>query len=263
MNELFKKTSDLTAEEIQTIRRLLSGKQPFSIYFNAALDDLQHGLDNRSFHLNSEQGVAMGIDFDGLRIFSIVGKVGDEAVAVITADARRTEFHVTPEYADLIVKLAGSRITRKAQLKYYVLHRTDPYVLPPHDVRLLTPTDLPLVQRFYAQNYDATIFSAWMLEQPFVGLFANDTLVSAGGTIVMDKIDRAANVGNFLTAPAYRGRGHVQTVAKVLINELLRLGFSTFTLGTTEENVAAWQAWEAVGFRLLERRIEIETRAGI
>jgi predicted nuclease of predicted toxin-antitoxin system len=128
-------------------------------------------------------------------------------------------------------------------------------------IRILNTDDLPFVEKFYAENYDTTIFSAWMLEQPFIGLFVDNVLASAGGAAVLDTISGVANIGNFLTLSKFRGRRYAQMVAKALMNELMNRGFSLFTLGTTEENVAAWRAWESIGFRLLERRVELELKA--
>lgn len=78
---------------------------------------------------------------------------------------------------------------------------------------------------------------------------------------MIDWNDRAANIGNFLTIPKFRGMGFGKIVAKKLINELINQGITTFTLGTTEENVPAWKTYESIGFSLLERRVEIEFSA--
>ncbi len=260
-SNLFKKTSELTEGEIAAIKLLVQGKQPYSNYFNAALSDLHRGLDNRIFHLKEDSGLAMGIDFDGLRIVSVVGEIGHATINKIAQDFRRMEFHVARADADVIESVSGPRVVRRAELKYYALERYEAFEitsLPSTEIRLLTMVDLPCVQKFYAENYESTIFSSWMLEQPFVGLFADKLLASAGGAAVLDTISGVVNIGNFLTLPKFRGRRYAQIVAKGLINELIKQGFSLFTLGTTEENVAAWRAWEAVGFQLLDRRVEIE-----
>lgn len=264
-SNLFKKTSELTEAEIAAIKVLVHDKQPYSNYFNAALNDLNRGLDNRIFHLKGDSGLAMGIDFDGLRIVSVVGEIGNDTIRTIAQDCRRTEFHVGHADADVIETVAGPRVVRRAELKYYALERHEAFELTSlHsiEIRLLNIVDLPFVEKFYAENYESTIFSAWMLEQPFIGLFVDKELASAGGAAVLDTTSGVANIGNFLTLTKFRGRRYAQIVAKSLINDLIKNGFSFFTLGTTEENIAAWRAWEAVGFELLDRRVELELAEG-
>jgi ribosomal protein S18 acetylase RimI-like enzyme len=147
------------------------------------------------------------------------------------------------------------------ELKYYILQRQDLFQENFEGIRRLLKEDLALVERFYSKNYDGTIFSPWILELPFFGKFRDGQLIAAGGSIVIDELGNAANIGNFLTAPDFRRQGIGKLLTKRLINELINLGITTFTLGTTEENIFAWKAYESVGFSLLERRKEIEFAA--
>ena len=62
----------------------------------------------------------------------------------------------------------------------------------------------------------------------------------------------------FLTGPSFKGKAFAKEVAKHLINDLVSQGITTFTLGTTEENISACKADEALGFVLIEKRKEIE-----
>ena len=255
----FKRTSSLSESEISSIRVLLEGKQPFSIYFNAALEDLSKGIDNRWIHLSTGTGIAMGIEFDDLSVFSIIGQVSDDVVAAIAENAKRCEFHVSKEYAARLALLCSARISRRSELRYYLLKREKPFPIDSGlDIRRLTQNELSEVHSFYSSNYGQTIFSSWMLEQPFFGLFVEDQLVSSGGTIVIDRQDMAANIGNFLTAPDFRGKGYSKVIAKTLINALLQEGIHCFSLGTTAENLAACRVYESVGFVLNESRIELE-----
>ena len=154
--------------------------------------------------------------------------------------------------------LGGSRVLRRDRLKYYILEKDKPFPGARDDIRRLEKVDIDLVRNFYKSHYSGAIFSAWMLELPFWGLFVNQELVAAGGAIVIDRYGKAANIGNFLTSPKFRGNGYGKTIAKTLINDLMDDGVSIFTLGTTEENISAWKTYESVGFKLLERRVEIE-----
>jgi ribosomal protein S18 acetylase RimI-like enzyme len=108
------------------------------------------------------------------------------------------------------------------------------------------------------QNYPETVFSSWMLEQPFVGLYERGLLTATGGTIILNGDLRTCNIGNFLTASTARGRGLAKIVAKHLIVLLQEEGIKIFTLGTTEENIPAWRAYEAIGFRIQETRPQFD-----
>ncbi|MGZ3695422.1 MAG: GNAT family N-acetyltransferase [Bdellovibrionota bacterium] len=257
----FKRASALSHDEISLSRKIIAAAQPFEIYFNAAFEALENGQDNRWFYLCESTGLIMGVDFDGLRIFSLIGEIDDEILSVIGKNPRRTEFHIPDRYAVALKALGNSRFVKQSKLRYYFLRQNGFFQDDFSCLQRLSVKDLSEVKQFYSQHYSGTIFSSWMLEQPFFGLFAEGNLVAAGGTIAVDKVGEAANIGNFLTAPAFRGRGYGKLVAKRLINELKKTGIKIFTLGTTEENIAAWKTYEAVGFSLLKQITEIEFSA--
>ena len=254
----FKPTSQLTDAEIVAIQTILQGRQPFSLYFSAAIKELSRGLDNRSFCVKDGDGVVMAIDFDELRVISVIGKIDDDILPNLVSNGRRSELHVTEELADKLSRLGAGRLARRNTLRYYQLRKSDLFEVDSRNLRRLSLDQLDIVKRFYAENYDGAIFSNWMLAMPFYGLFVEGELASAGGCVVMDETERAANIGNFLTTPRYRGKGLAKQVTKTLLNNLITSGIASFTLGTTEENVPAWRAYESVGFSLLEKRIELE-----
>jgi ribosomal protein S18 acetylase RimI-like enzyme len=259
--QFFKRMNSLSAVEVSLARKILGDAQPFNIYFNAALTNDGVSNDKRWIHFSRAGGLTMGIDFDGLRVFSTVGPFDDEIIEVMGKNPLRTEFHVPFECAQKLKAVGENRLRRENRLRYYSLRRSAPFEEADEILRRLTKDDLPLVEKFYSENYDGTIFSSWMIDQPFFGLFLDGQLTAAGGTIVIDSLGSAANIGNFLTAPSYRRRGYGKIVVKWLINHLIEMGLQTFTLGTTEENIAAWKTYEGVGFRLLEQRAEIEFSA--
>ena len=80
-------------------------------------------------------------------------------------------------------------------------------------------------------------------------------MVACGGVIAM--AGEIANVGNFLTAPYARGRGLARAVAATLVHGLADHGIATVTLGTNDDNVAAWRAYEAIGFRCFDRAVQL------
>jgi ribosomal protein S18 acetylase RimI-like enzyme len=260
--QFFRLTASLSATEVSLARKILGDAQPFNIYFNAALAAKEKTkMIKRWIHFSRAGGLTMGIDFDDLRVFSTLGSIDDEVADIIGNNPRRTEFHVPFDFVERLKAIGINRLLREDHLRYYSLQRLTPFEGDFSNLRRLSKADLPLVEQFYTTNYDGTIFSSWMIEQPFWGLFLDGQLTAAGGTIVIDKLGCAANIGNFLTAPSSRGRGYGKIVAQRLINDLIEMGLQTFTLGTTEENIAAWKTYEAVGFRLLEQRAEIEFSA--
>jgi ribosomal protein S18 acetylase RimI-like enzyme len=149
------------------------------------------------------------------------------------------------------------RIGAVRRLRYYLQigptgARRDPRC------RSLGPGDLGVLQEFYRRYYAGTIFSAWMLDQPFFGIVEDGEIVAAGGVVAWHRELRAANLGNFLTRPDRRGKGLARAITATVLAELEELGFEEFTLGTYEENAAACRAYEAVGFRVLEQRLELD-----
>jgi ribosomal protein S18 acetylase RimI-like enzyme len=123
---------------------------------------------------------------------------------------------------------------------------------------------LESLQRFYGEFYPGTIFSSWMLEQPFFAIRGEreGEFLASGGVVAAHAGLGSANLGNFLTHPQHRGRGLAQAVTATLLHALEGEGYREFTLGTYEENRPACRVYEAVGFRLLEERIQADIAAG-
>jgi ribosomal protein S18 acetylase RimI-like enzyme len=252
--------SQLSAHEIAFVRDFLNGRQPFSLYFATALNDLQRGLDNRHFWLGKD-GFLIGIEFDGNAILSSVGALPEELVAAVVQQPKKMEMHFSRELAAVAAGAAGERLRSEENLLYFGLEREAPFELQDPSLRRLGPADLAEAQRFYRTHYPDTIFSAWMLELPFVGYFEDERLLAAAGAIVMDRNSGAANIGNFLTADAARGQGLGGKVLRFLLNELQKEGFRDFSLGTTAENEAACQLYDKAGFAVLDRRKQIKIAA--
>ncbi len=203
VEKVFKRTSDFSIYEIENVREMLRGKQPFSIY--SALFDLKRGIDNRWFHLNGSKGLVMAIQFDKLRVFSVIGEIEKDTIATIASNPFRSEFHIPENYSHQINEVAATRIVRFANLKYYLLNRNEKFELPSADVRLLTVSSYNQVNEFYSKFYDGTILSSWMLEQPFIGLFLAGKLISAGGSVVIDSFGKAAKHREFFDRSSTQG----------------------------------------------------------
>src|SRR3546814_19807483 len=97
-------------------------------------------------------------------------------------------------------------------------------------------------RRVYAAHYPATIFSSWMLAEPFLGLFEDGRLLACGGVTVSNRAMGAANLGNVLTHSDPRRRGLARTVVCPLLPRLGRAGFPLFFLGAPTAGPAARRA---------------------
>lgn len=254
----FKQTSSLTRGEIDWCRTYLHGKPPFSLYFEGALDALKHGLDNRSIYFGkSRNGLILKIQFDDISVSTTLGKLQPEELKLTLSGSSKAELHVPPEHAKVLMPHCSGRLQGVQRLRYYHMEVCQAGQAESR-CRTLGRQDFRMLQAFFHAHYPETVFSSWMLDSPFVGLFENGELMATGGTIIWSKPQRSANIGNFLTATHARGRGLAKIVARHLMYLLHREGISHFTLGTTEENRAAWRTYEAIGFTLRESRVQID-----
>lgn len=121
------------------------------------------------------------------------------------------------------------------------------------------PDDAPALAAFFAAHYPATVFSAWMLDQPFVALVEDGHPVAVGGTIV--RAGTRAMIGNFLVDPARRGEGLAGRILHSLLALLRDDGVETALLATNDGNPAACRVYDRAGFTLIERRMQLDLRA--
>lgn len=256
-------TRDLSAEEISQIRSLLANHPMHKLYLEAALDALDgDGPDIRRYHLTPEGGLLQVIDFDTISIFTSHGPLGPEDLACIAHHAGRVELHLEDRHVEHVRSLLGKRIEAEKRLRYYGTAIGADMAADPR-CRRLVRADLDVVRRFVASHYPGTIFSDWMLAQPFVGLFEAGRLVTMGGTVTEDLQNQCCSLGNFLTAPTARGRGFAKAACRSLLAVLYERGNRLATLATTADNIAAWRAYQAVGFTLIEERAQIDVASDV
>lgn len=231
----FRPVADLSREQRARVGALVAGHPVFALYWDAAVDAAAAGDRSRSVRLEPE-GVVLGIDFDGLSIYTPVGVVGDAALLSLAADPRPLELHLTPEQADRLRPACGGRLALEDGLRFYARPLAD---LPRPDpaCRRMGPAELEPLRRFYAAHYPATVFSGWMLDLPFVAIVEDGRPVAAGGTIV--RAGRRAMIGNFLVDPARRGEGLAGRVLAGLLAALQAEGLGTALLATNDLNPAA------------------------
>lgn len=253
----FRPVAGLSREERARVGDLVAGHPVFALYWDAALDAAAAGDRSRSVRLEPE-GAVLGIDFDGLSAYTPVGSVGDAALLSLIADPRPLELHLTPDQTDRLRPACGGRLALEDGLRFYArpldaLPEADPAC------RRMGPGELEPLRRFFAAHYPATVFSAWMLELPFVAIIADGRPVAAGGAIV--RSGGRAMIGNFLVDPARRGEGLAGRVLAGLLAALQVEGVTTALLATNDLNPAACRVYERAGFALIERRVQLDLRA--
>ncbi|WP_225770741.1 GNAT family N-acetyltransferase [Inquilinus sp. Marseille-Q2685] len=253
----FRPVAGLSRDERARVGALVAGHPVFALYWAAALDAAAVGDRCRSARLEPE-GVVLGIDFDGLSIYTPVGAVGDVALLSLAADPRPLELHLTSKQADRLRPACGHRLALEDGLRFYARPLAD---IPEPDpgCRRMGPTDLEPLRRFYAAHYPATVFSSWMLDLPFVAIVEDGRPVAAAGAIT--RAGGRAMIGNFLVAPARRGEGLAGRVLAGLLAVLRAEGTETALLATNDANPAACRVYERAGFALIERRVQLDLRA--
>jgi ribosomal protein S18 acetylase RimI-like enzyme len=250
--------SALTPEERSWLAEFIADQPILSLYFEAALEDLAKGLDNRLVLIGRRRrGLILGIAFDASDAFTVFGALEDAELNSVVVRPRRAEVHVGPAIADQARALCGSRVANVFGMRIYT-RATDRNASTDSRCRRLTLDDLADTTRFYNAHYPQTVFSGWMLERPFLALFAGRRMVAAAGVLAMSDRRRWAIIGNFLTDPAWRGQGLAKIVGRGLVSLLNAEGIEHVALVTTDENQAACRVYEGLGFGLAERWVQID-----
>lgn len=253
----FRPVADLSRGERARVGALVAGHPVFALYWDAALDAAAAGDRSRSVRLEQE-GAVLGIDFDGLSIYTPVGSIGDAALLSLPADPRPLELHLTPDQAERLRPACRDRLALEDGLRFYAQPLAG-FPEPDPACRQMGPNELEPLRRFYATHYPVTVFSAWMLDLPFLAILEDGLPVAAGG--VLARAGSQAMIGNFLVDPARRGEGLAGRVLAGLLAALRAEGVTTALLATNDLNPAACRVYERAGFTLIERRVQLDLRA--
>ena len=246
----------LTVDELEMLATITRTHPVFRVYVCDARDATRAGAGNRSAMIGRDgAGAALGIVFDTMEIRTIIGRLSPAEEQAVADLPHPGELHIDDTAASRIKEWLGSRVIAAHVLQYYVLVRRPTLAPDPRCIRL-GGEHLQTLTDFFASHYPQTIFSRWMLERPFFGIFEHEELVACGGVVAA--AEGISNVGNFLTGPRARGRGLCRAVATTLAHHLFDTGISQVTLGTTADNAAACKAYEATGFRCFERRQQLD-----
>ena len=246
-------------EDITRIRGLVAGHPLYRLYLEDGLEASRRGEANRLACISrTHKGLALGIRFDRLEVRTLIGALtADEELALADFDGDG-EFHLGPGPADRVAAAFSERLEAYQRLRYYCLDRR-PDIQRDARCRRLGPAEYELVAGSFLAFYPGGVFSKWMLDGLFLGIFEGGRLIACGGVIAQTA--SVANIGNFLTIPDARGRGLARSIAVTLAHLLADRGTNVATLTTTEENIAACRAYEAAGFRCFDRRIQINLSA--
>src|SRR5687767_1585983 len=251
-------TSLLTAEDRLWLQTFLRNRPLFRLYFEAALADLQRGIDNRIAYVGeSRQGALLGIHFEHLTVYTALGQLSPNELAATLGTPHSAELHVESQHEAKLLPLCGARLLKVSGQRVYA--RPTSGAQRDTAIRQLWHTDAPAARAFMRSHYPRTIFSEWMLDLPFVALEEHGELIGTAGTIAVQ--GELALAGNFLTHPAHRGRGTARRLAMHLAALLAQSGIQTVVLVTTDDNPAACRAYEAAGFEVMERRRQIDLAA--
>lgn len=113
---------------------------------------------------------------------------------------------------------------------------------------VLTPADLPEVQKLYEVAYPENWFDARMLETgQYVGVRRDGALLAVAGVHVWSPKYRVAALGNVTAHPAARGQGLARGAVAALCGRLLDT-VDHVTLNVKADNAAALALYARLGF---------------
>jgi RimJ/RimL family protein N-acetyltransferase len=246
----------LTTDELGILARLTSTHPIFRVYLSDAATATHDGATNRTAMVGLDRtGAALGILFERMEVRTIIGRLSTAEELAVADLPHGGELHLDRSSAGRLRDRLDRRVVAARELKYYSLDRRPAGAPDPRCFRLGSE-HLKMITDFFGSHYPQTIFSPWMLERHFMGIIEHGEFVACGGVVAAG--DGIANVGNFLTAPNERGRGLCRAIAASLAHRLFDEGMSQVTLGTTEDNIAACRAYEAIGFRCFDRRLQLD-----
>jgi GNAT superfamily N-acetyltransferase len=119
----------------------------------------------------------------------------------------------------------------------------------PEDVESLGHRDLPAIEALFAAAPDAgRFFTPSMLDtRAYVGRYVDDALIAMAGVHVLSERHRVAAIGNLLTHPAHRGRGHAAELMRSLCRRLVDR-VDVIGLNVSDDNIVARRLYDRLGF---------------
>ena len=124
----------------------------------------------------------------------------------------------------------------------------------------LTVDDVEGLKALYAIGYPANWFDPRQLEIGYYGLREQGKLICAAGAHVYSPTQRVAALGNIVTHPDHRGRGHAVAVTARLCAELLRT-VDHIGLNVKADNASAIACYRRLGFEPVAEYEEVMLQA--
>jgi ribosomal protein S18 acetylase RimI-like enzyme len=138
-----------------------------------------------------------------------------------------------------------------------MLYSGNPSGLNPGDAARLTAADVPAMAAL-AQREGMMAFEEDPLARgPWYGVRRAGRLVAQGGIHLL--LDRAAELGNIVTARSHRRQGLGTQILAALLRELMPTGRSVF-LQVFEDNAPAISFYQTMGFRTLRPMVLAQCR---
>ena len=257
---MLRPTSALSGDEVAWVRRFLAERPLFALYFEAAIEDLAHGLDNREVLIGADHmGLILGIAFEGLTARTAIGQLSPAELRLLPETPMAAELHVEAAHEPVLADFCRDRLMQIFDMRTY--RRAAGGTVPDPHVRDLTIADRDAVQAFVTAHNPRSVFSDWMLALPFVAIEEAGAIVATAGTIIM--AGKRALIGNFLTRPDCRGRGLARRLALHHAARLHERGVAEIFLTTTADNLAACRAYERAGYTMVEARREWDLKGAI
>jgi RimJ/RimL family protein N-acetyltransferase len=252
--------SAVSANDRDWLAGFIADQPILSLYFETALEDLARGIDNRLVLIGRQRrGFILGLAFDMADVVTVFGVLDGDEIKMVASRPRRVEVCARVGMAEAVQTHCEDRLEGVFGMRIYA-RSTEPTATADPRSRRLTPNDLSIAAAFYRAHYPQTVFSAWMLDLPFLALFDGGRIVAAAGVLAISRRRRWAIIGNFLTDPAWRGRGLAKRVGSDLISMLKTDGVDHVALVTTDQNEAAWRVYEGLGFGLAERWVQLDLK---
>jgi ribosomal protein S18 acetylase RimI-like enzyme len=237
---------------------------PLHLY---ALGDLDDFFWPRTLWYGLETGgelrqVLLGYLADELLILhALTGGPVDELRQLLTFVRRllpgRVYAHLTPGVRDVLEEVYSA----EPHGDYDKMLLVDPTRLEEVDVgnvERLGANELAEMQAFYAASCPGNWFDPRMLAtEHYYGVREQGALVSVAGVHVYSPAQRVAALGNIVTHPAARGRGHATRVTARLCRELLT-SVDQVGLNVLATNVPAITCYRRLGFERAGRYEEVD-----
>ncbi len=132
--------------------------------------------------------------------------------------------------------------------EWQMICRGRPVALSHNDVVALGPPDLPEMAALARREGMMAFEHEPLARGPWYGVRCDGTLVAQGGTHLI--LDRAAEIGNIVTAQTHRRRGYGSQVVAALVRTLQVQGKEVF-LQVFKDNAPAISCYERLGFEPL------------